>query len=75
MTDELVHRLAAPYRSAAVEAIQERLRGFRPVPQLVVATPIDPARVCLVCGLEMWDQGCKLRCQRCGYYQSCSDLL
>ena len=31
--------------------------------------------ICLNCGDTMWEQGCKLRCPRCHYHVSCSDLL
>jgi predicted ATP-dependent serine protease len=35
----------------------------------------DPSRyVCPNCGAEMDGLKCKIRCARCGYFESCSDL-
>jgi hypothetical protein len=42
---------------------------------LQVEPGIDVALVCLQCGDMMWGQGCKIRCDRCGYFVSCSEFL
>ena len=35
----------------------------------------DPARyVCLNCSGPLEGNKCKIRCPRCGYFESCSDL-
>jgi hypothetical protein len=31
--------------------------------------------ICPNCDARMLDRGCKLICQRCGYYMSCSDFV
>ena len=33
----------------------------------------EPMAYCLVCGLRLSEQKCKLVCERCGYYMSCAD--
>jgi hypothetical protein len=30
-------------------------------------------RICPGCGAELIDRGCKMRCQRCGFFLDCSD--
>jgi tRNA(Ile2) C34 agmatinyltransferase TiaS len=31
--------------------------------------------VCEACGKKMEGRSCKLKCGRCGYFRSCSDLF
>lgn len=31
--------------------------------------------VCEACGAQLESRACKLRCLRCGYFRSCSDLF
>lgn len=31
--------------------------------------------VCEACGFRLEERGCKVRCKRCGYFRSCSDLF
>lgn len=31
--------------------------------------------VCEVCGSELIPRTCKLKCEKCGYFRSCSDLF
>jgi hypothetical protein len=33
----------------------------------------DPMLYCPVCSLRLAERKCKLFCERCGYYMSCSD--
>lgn len=35
----------------------------------------DNYKICESCGAEMEERGCKIRCKRCGYFRSCSDLF
>lgn len=35
----------------------------------------DNNYICESCGFHLEERGCKLRCQRCGYFRSCSDLF
>ena len=35
----------------------------------------DNYLVCEACGKHMEERGCKLKCPRCGYFRSCSDLF
>lgn len=32
-------------------------------------------QICESCGKDMEDLGCKMKCKRCGYFRSCSDLF
>ncbi|HLC53312.1 MAG TPA: hypothetical protein VJK03_02100 [Candidatus Nanoarchaeia archaeon] len=32
-------------------------------------------QICEACGNRMEERGCKLKCARCGYFRSCSDLF
>ncbi len=32
-------------------------------------------QICESCGNRMKEMSCKLRCERCGYFRSCSDLF
>ncbi len=32
-------------------------------------------QICESCGNNMEERGCKLKCKRCGYFRSCSDLF
>ena len=34
----------------------------------------DENRLCLRCGRRLRERSCKLLCDRCGYYLSCSDF-
>ena len=37
--------------------------------------PVDAlARTCPNCGATMVEAKCELRCERCGYFQSCSEF-
>jgi hypothetical protein len=36
--------------------------------------PVDPARYCPTCGSEMRESHCKLNCETCGFFLSCSDF-
>ncbi len=36
--------------------------------------PADPARFCPTCGSEMRESRCKLKCETCGFFLSCSDF-
>ncbi len=31
--------------------------------------------ICESCGAKMDELGCKVKCKRCGYFRSCSDLF
>jgi len=35
----------------------------------------DNYLVCESCGNKMEEFSCKLKCKRCGYFRSCSDLF
>jgi len=32
-------------------------------------------QICESCGARMIEKECKIKCQRCGYFRSCSDLF
>lgn len=32
-------------------------------------------QICESCGAQMEEQRCKIKCKRCGYFRSCSDLF
>jgi len=34
----------------------------------------DPAKFCPNCGSEMRESRCKLKCETCGFFLSCSDF-
>jgi NADH pyrophosphatase NudC (nudix superfamily) len=36
--------------------------------------PADPSRFCPTCGSEMRESRCKLKCDTCGFFLSCSDF-
>ncbi len=35
---------------------------------------LDPSRYCPNCGSEMAESRCKLKCDTCGFFLSCSDF-
>jgi hypothetical protein len=35
---------------------------------------VDASRVCPTCGSEMRESRCKLKCDTCGFFLSCSDF-
>jgi hypothetical protein len=35
---------------------------------------LDPSRYCPNCGSEMRESRCKLKCETCGFFLSCSDF-
>jgi hypothetical protein len=37
------------------------------------ASDTEPMLYCPVCSLRLAERKCKLYCERCGYYMSCSD--
>ena len=41
----------------------------QPAPQ----APEDPVLYCPVCSTRLTERKCKLICEKCGYYLSCSD--
>ncbi|MFQ5817916.1 MAG: hypothetical protein ACE5H2_08175 [Terriglobia bacterium] len=38
-------------------------------------TLIEPMHICPRCGTRLQARQCKLLCERCGYYMSCSDFV
>jgi hypothetical protein len=36
--------------------------------------PADTSRFCPTCGSEMRELRCKLKCETCGFFLSCSDF-
>jgi hypothetical protein len=38
------------------------------------AETADVSRFCPTCGSRMRESGCKLKCDRCGFFLSCSDF-
>jgi hypothetical protein len=38
------------------------------------AKPVDVSRYCPTCGSEMRESRCKLKCEICGFFLSCSDF-
>ena len=36
--------------------------------------PVDASRYCPNCGSEMAESRCKLKCETCGFFLSCSDF-
>lgn len=35
----------------------------------------EPMLYCPVCGTRLTERKCKLLCEKCGYYMSCSDYV
>ncbi|MEK6843870.1 MAG: hypothetical protein AABX83_00430 [Nanoarchaeota archaeon] len=35
----------------------------------------DNYQICEACGNRMIERGCKIKCERCNYFRSCSDLF
>ncbi len=42
-------------------------------PALSTAVPEEPMLYCPVCSRKLAARKCKLYCEQCGYYMSCSD--
>jgi rubredoxin len=38
------------------------------------AKAVDPSNYCPTCGARLKDRGCKMKCDVCGFYLSCSDF-
>jgi hypothetical protein len=38
------------------------------------AKAADPSNYCPTCGARLKDRGCKMKCESCGFYLSCSDF-
>jgi len=38
------------------------------------APPAEPGQYCPTCGAKLKDRGCKLKCEQCGFFLSCSDF-
>lgn len=36
--------------------------------------PPEPGQYCPTCGAKLKDRGCKLKCEQCGFFLSCSDF-
>jgi hypothetical protein len=45
----------------------------KPEPAAAAPAP-DPGQYCPTCGLKLQDRGCKLKCEQCGFFLSCSDF-
>jgi ribosomal protein S27AE len=47
-----------------------------PDPKDAVPSPVENLHyTCPNCESPMLDRGCKLLCQRCGYFMGCSDFV
>lgn len=42
---------------------------------ITLQTEENNYKICESCGNEMNEDRCKLKCKRCGYFRSCSDLF
>jgi hypothetical protein len=43
-------------------------------PEPPQAAPAEVGQYCPTCGAKLKDRGCKLKCEHCGFYLSCSDF-
>jgi hypothetical protein len=39
-----------------------------------VAATAEVGQYCPTCGAKLKDRGCKLKCEQCGFFLSCSDF-
>lgn len=40
-----------------------------------IQTEENNYKICEACGNELTEDRCKLKCKRCNYFRSCSDLF
>jgi hypothetical protein len=46
----------------------------KPEPALAREVNQDAGQYCPTCGAKLKDRGCKLKCEQCGFFLSCSDF-
>jgi len=67
-----LHLLPAPcYKRAVVEGRPDGVEASGPVP----TQQQEPMLLCPRCAARLCARQCKLVCERCGYYMSCSDFI
>ena len=62
-----------PLRNEPMPRASRPTTAEEPAPQGGRPTPDEPMLYCPVCSLRLTARKCKLLCERCGYYMSCSD--
>lgn len=66
--------VSSPSRLRASSAPKEFVPGGENPPAAQTARGSNPSAYCPACSRPLVSQKCKLICEACGYYMSCSDF-